>query len=232
MHFKLTSFALLLFLAGCFEQRDRSKAFKTQGAEGQSSFGTFDSQSAENSRKTASGSTDPEEDSSIPSSSTMPVDQIPLEISHCMWSTNGTDGYAETSNTHVGPHTLCQSSSNSDDVYIQVRDKVLDAQVCLIPLHHEGTKSIYIGEPRCLMLSDNSKIYRVRLFKNRDGFQGSSVTGVMMMKDKAYSYPPPFNQIVLSPDAYIFCSQFLERYNYDGYCQAFKTVGQYIHKKF
>ncbi|MBT3584854.1 MAG: hypothetical protein HN509_08095, partial [Halobacteriovoraceae bacterium] len=158
---------------------------------------------------------------------------IPSEISHCTWSTDGVNGFPAQSN-HLGAYSFCKSSdtNNPNDVYIQVQQPVSDAQVCIIPTSSSGSNSIYIGEPRCLMITEPQKIYKVTLLKNRPGFSTFPLSGAMIMKDKAYFYPPPFYQYVLSPDAYIFCSQFLDQYGDPSYCVSFKSVSQYIYHQF
>lgn len=157
---------------------------------------------------------------------------IPQEIKHCNWSADGQTGFENSSNSHLGAHTICQSQNSEVDIYIQLKSPVSDAQICLIPTYNSGSSSIYIGEPRCLMVNDNKRIYKVKLLKNRQGYSSFNITGVMAMKDKAFFYPPPFYQHVLSPDAYLFCSQFLDQYGDDSYCQSFKSVGQYVYKQF
>lgn len=157
---------------------------------------------------------------------------IPDEIKHCTWSADGITNFQMASNSHLGPHTLCQSSTVNTDVFIQVKNPIMDAQVCIVPTYASNNASVYIGEPRCLMLNDNKKIYKVSLLKNRPGYGSFSVNGVMVMKDKAFFYPAPFYQHVLSPDAYLFCSQFLDQYGDPSYCTAFRSLGQYVYKSF
>ncbi len=165
---------------------------------------------------------------------------IPQEISHCSWSLNGVDGYA-LSNKHFSQNesnssenniSLCQHNSNKLDVYIQLKHPSTDSQVCLLPTYHSGSNQVYVGEPRCLTITNNKKIYKVNLIKNRVGFTQYPVTGVIVMKDKSYFYPAPFYQYVLSPDAYIFCSQWLAQYGDPSYCLAFKNNGHYHYHQF
>lgn len=224
--------AALLF-TGCFEQgRDRSTVQSTRNnsdiyanrtpsggaialpAEGSESGGSSEG---------GSGSGD---------SGTNFESLIPEEIKHCQWSADGITGFQLSSNAHLGPHTLCQSKTVNTDVFVQVKNPIVDAQVCIIPTYASNNASVYIGEPRCLMLNDNKKIYKVSLLKNRPGYGNFNVNGVMVMKDKAFFYPAPFYQHVLSPDAYLFCSQFLDQYGDPSYCNSFKSVGQYHYKAF
>lgn len=157
---------------------------------------------------------------------------IPDEIKHCTWSADGITNFQTSSNTHLGPHTLCQSKTAETDVFVQVKNPILDAQVCIVPTFASNNASVYIGEPRCLMLNDNKKIYKVSLLKNRPGYGSFKINGIMVMKDKAFFYPAPFYQHVLSPDAYLFCSQFLDQYGDPSYCTAFRSLGQYVYKTF
>ncbi|CAN0328137.1 unnamed protein product, partial [Chrysoparadoxa australica] len=151
---------------------------------------------------------------------------IPSDASHCRWSMDGSSNFPyghahlspnEDSQTE-GAYTLCQSSTNNTEVYLQLKNPITGHQLCLIPTYHSGTNSVYIGEPRCLYVSSNTSIYKVSLIKNRTGYSSYPVTGVMMMRDKAYEYGAPFYQVILSPDAYIFCSQWLAQYGDTSYC--------------
>ncbi|GAB4010502.1 MAG: hypothetical protein Fur0010_03310 [Bdellovibrio sp.] len=156
---------------------------------------------------------------------------IPTEISHCSWASDGMSGFA-SSHAHIGEYTLCKSVADETDIYLQVKNNVSDSQLCLFPTTAEGSASTYIGEARCLMVTDNKKIYKIKMYKNRPGFESKSITGIMLMKDKAYFYPAPFYQYVLSPDAYLYCSNWLAIYKDQSYCVAFKSVGQYIYHQF
>lgn len=156
--------------------------------------------------------------------------QIPTHISHCTWpGTSG--GRYQSQHPHIGSYTLCQSTQKETDIYIQVQNPINDSTLCLIPTHQSGGKAIFIGEPRCLEVANNS-IYRIGLLKNRTGFSGFTINSVMVMKDRAHFFPAPFNQNLLAPDAYLFCSQWLDQYGDPSYCQAFDSVGQYIFHKF
>ncbi len=159
--------------------------------------------------------------------------QIPPEIDHCNWSTDGVNGF-ESSSTHLGSYTFCQAESPGveTDVYLQLQMPISDSQVCVIPTFNNGANSIYVGEPRCLSATDNKRIYKIGLIKNRPGYSNFAITGAMIMKDKAFLYPAPFNQYVLSPDAYLFCANFLDQYGDGSYCQAFSSVAQYKYHQF
>lgn len=202
------------------------------------SSGSGPSRSEESSTSTSTTNTTSTQstDQATPRTNTnqVPTDLIPKEISHCSWSTDGQSHYAEETNAHLGAHTICQDNSNEKNIYIQIKEPINDSQVCLIPTYTSSGKTIYIGEPRCLLLTDPQKIYKVELSKNRDSSNYSkyAINSVMVMKDKAYFYPSPFYQYSLAPDAYIFCSQFLDQYGDPSYCQAFKSKNEYVFKLF
>jgi hypothetical protein len=221
---KLSLLLLIAFaMTSCDAPRDRRTAYSSSNNSNQFSP-SYESTGTSN---TGSSNTD---DTSSDREDSDSGETIPDEIKHCQWSSDGSSNFEE-SHSHLGQYTICQST-NKKDVWIQVKTPISDAQVCMIPTHNSGSSSVYIGEPRCLMVSESKKIYKVTLFSNRTGYQNFSITGVMVMKDKSFFYPAPFYQYVLSPDAYIYCSQFLDRYNDSSYCNAFKQVGQYVYKQF
>ena len=159
---------------------------------------------------------------------------LPDEIAHCQWSTDGSTGFSKSS-SHLGNYSLCQV--NETDIYIQLQTPVTDCQVCIIPTYNSSSSnlSIYIGEPRCIYITDATKIYKVTMLKNRSGYTNFSITGVMIMKDKMYAYGPPFGTPyinLLSPDAYLFCSNWLSQTGNSAYCQTFVSVGQYVYHQF
>lgn len=156
---------------------------------------------------------------------------IPTEINHCSWAPDGLNGF-ENSSSHLGSYTVCKSTTSEVDLYIQIKNPITNVQVCLIPTSASGEQSVYIGEPRCLVLNDNKRVYKVTMVKNRPNFSHLPLNGVMIMKDESHFYPYPFNQNALSPDAYVFCSQYLAQYGYGGYCESFKSVGAYAYKQF
>lgn len=211
---------LALVFASCMDtSRDRSTAFTTTKKSSANTNPTYNYSGG-----TASTPTPTATATSTPSTTI-------ADASHCSWSTNGINGYSGNHH-HIGQYNICQSKSSKEVIYVQISDPIEDAQVCLIPTTSSGSRSVYIGEARCQMLTDNSKIYKFQLYKNRSGFSGYTTTGVIMLKDKAYFYPPPFYQYVLSPDAYIFCNQFLAAYGDSSYCESFKSVDQYVYVQF
>lgn len=215
--------ALILFLSiaitGC-EQPRQTRGFSRGSA----------SNALESSSPTSSSSGTSVTPTATPTISVGGV-TIPTEISQCSWSQDGINGFA-SSHTHIGAYTLCKSVSDETDIYLQVKDNISDSQICLFPTATDGTNSYYIGEARCLMVTNNKQIYKIKMYKNRPGFESKSITGIMIMKDKAFFYPAPFYQYVLSPDAYLYCSNWLTIYKDQSYCIAFKSVGQYTYHQF
>ena len=165
-----------------------------------------------------------------PGAATAPV-TIPSEIAHCSWSKDGQSGF-QSYHQHLGSYTLCKSKTSPMDIYIQLQTPSSDAQICIIPTTNSGGNSTYIGEPRCLMVDSNSKVYKVTLYKNRPGYTSYNFTGVMAMKDKSYYYPYPFKQYILSPDAYMYCANWLEDTGDSSFCESFNSVGQYVYQTF
>lgn len=223
---RLTSLTLiitLLVIAGCDSTRDARKS--------RFNYSPF---SGTNTSTTPGNQVD--DDTSLPideggGSGSGSSTTIPAEISHCSWAPDGQNGFSSNS-SHLGQFTVCKSSTKETDLYIQIKTPVTNVQVCLIPTSISGSSSVYIGEPRCLVLGDNKRVYKVAMNKNRPNFSHLPLNGVMIMKDESHFYPYPFNQNALSPDAYIFCSQYLAQTNYAGYCEAFKSVNAYVFKQF
>tara|TARA_R110000868_G_scaffold90968_6_gene252131 strand:+ start:2257 stop:2928 length:672 start_codon:yes stop_codon:yes gene_type:complete len=218
----LTLSFLILSLVGCDSARDARKTRFDY-----SPFSTNNSTTAGNQTDGGGVVVDTGSGSGTGSGTTT----IPTEIDHCSWAPDGLNGFSSTS-THLGAYTVCQSKNSQTDLYIQVKNPVTNVQVCLVPTSSSGSSSVYIGEPRCLMLNDNKRVYKVTMLKNRPNFSQLPLNGVMIMKDEQHFYPYPFNQNALSPDAYVFCSQYLAQYGYGGYCESFKSVGAYTYKQF
>lgn len=169
-------------------------------------------------------------------SSTSTTSNIPSVVSHCKWSTDGATNFDRSSN-HLGDYTVCQSTSDEKQVYIQIKT-IPSSRVCLIPTSHNGSNSTYIGEPSCVLVSSNTTIYPVSLLKNRTGYENFKITGVMIMKDLVkYSYGYPYTTIYpytgefYAPDAYLKCMAMLNYGNYY-YCQAFNSKGEHVYHQF
>jgi hypothetical protein len=181
--------------------------------------------------------TDPTDNTPTPTGSPT----IPEEVRHCQWSVDGINGFQNSGHAHLSPtessasegaFTICQSRTNETIIYLQLKASINDAQVCVFPTYEADGKSVYLGEPRCLLAQSPKTIYKVNLLKNRSGYSSYPVTGVMVMKDKSYFYQAPFYQFALSPDAYTFCSQWMAQYGDPSYCSSFKQGGHYVYQKF
>lgn len=222
----------LALLQGCLENtRDRRAAFSQRTNQNSSGHGYPSNQPTGGSIVLPGGSDksdDADDETNLGGSGTP---QIPEEISHCTWATDGVNGFA-LNHAHLGPFNICQGKNSDTEIHIQIKNPITDAQLCIFPTYHSSSASVYIGEARCFIASNPKTVYKVNLLKNRPNYGQFNVTGVMVMKDKAYFYPAPFYQYVLSPDAYLFCSQFLDTYQDPSYCQAFRSVGQYVYHQF
>ena len=165
-----------------------------------------------------------------------PANAVPQEASHCSWSTDGSSGFSFT-HSYTGDYTLCRAQGSETVYYLQT--KVPSSQsipLCLIPTTHiqtpSGSKSVYIGEPRCVHNTDNTKVYKIVLYKNRIYYTNYPITGVMIMKDELVEYPQPYMGWYLNPDAYMFCIQYLANYGSDAFCDTFDSMGQYVYHEF
>lgn len=227
-YFKIFTLLISLIAISCDQPRDRRTA-STNSTDQQSPQNfEFDFNSGGDGRNTGS---DGEYNIDDQGSGSGSHGQIPVQVSHCRWPGTSGGAYAHQHH-HLGQYTVCQSTQQDTDIYIQVRDPVTDSNLCLIPTYHSNDKAVFIGEPRCFKAEKTDTIYRIGLLKNRTGYSNFNVTGVMIMRDRAYFYPHPYNQNLLSPDAYLFCSQWLDQYGDPTYCQAFDAVGQYIYHRF
>ncbi len=233
MQNKIIILTLLILTASCDAPRDRRAAYKEDANSSSPYWFSPSSSGAQSgSDSTSNTSTDTTTDNSGTTTGTDSSSSIPDEIKHCSWSTDGVNGFETTDRPHLGHHTICQSKNDSKDVYIQVKVAIPDSQVCFIPTYRSSDSSVYIGGPRCIMINETKKIFKITLNKNRSGYSGYAINSVMVMKDKAYFYDSPFNQNILAPDAYIYCSQFLDQYGHPGYCESFKRRNEYVFKKF
>ena len=217
----------------CDAPRDRRAAFRDKSS--LNSFPTFSgfsvdgtpaaggSASATGGSGTGTGGT--------PAGSGAGTSTIPPEVAHCSWSTNGISGYASNHAT-IGPYTLCKSNTTETNVFIQVKNPITDSYLCVIPTTHSNNLSTYVGEPRCVMATSATTIYKLTLLKNRTGYSGYSITGGMIMKDKNEWFPSPYFQYLLVPDAYLFCAEYLAQTGDSSYCYTFNIVGKFVYHQF
>ena len=158
---------------------------------------------------------------------------IPSDSSHCKFSTDGVNGFESTS-THLGSYTLCQSSTDKNSFYMQVKTPPVgssgDVSICFIPHTTSGSNSIYVGNPMCGTFSDPKTVKKITFVKYTQ-YSSALINSVMFFKDTSYYYSSPYNRTMMTLDAYKTCMNALA-YNNAYYCQAFKTVGQYVLKSF
>jgi len=165
---------------------------------------------------------------------------IPSEVDHCLWSDGSNQNFMYSSqhlsqtDTRSNAFTLCQSRTSKDVVYFQIEKPVSDVQICFIPMNHQGSNSPYIGEPRCLNATDNKKLYRIQMYKTRWGFENLDINGVMIIKDKMYSFSHPYNASILATDAFLMCNQRLRHpiYPTPEYCKTFISHRHYHFQRF
>lgn len=157
---------------------------------------------------------------------------IPEDAKHCKFSTDGVNGFESTS-THLGSYTLCQSSSDKSIFYAQFKTPPVtsagDVSVCFIPHTTSGSNSIYIGNPMCGSFPDPKSVKKITFIKYTQ-YSNALINSVMFFKDTTYYYPV-FNRNMMTLDAYKTCMSMLS-YGQTSYCEAFKSVGQYIMKSF
>lgn len=167
---------------------------------------------------------------------------VPSDATHCSWAEDGQTGFMHSS-THLSlsesrssAFTACQSSADPDTMYFQLEEPITDTQLCFIPMYQQGSSSTYLGVPRCLNAIDNQKIYTIRMYKDRSGFQNLSINSVMIIKDKSYTFPYPYNvnYPLLAPDAFLECNLQLTHPTFPNsqFCESFISTGHYHFHKF
>lgn len=151
---------------------------------------------------------------------------IPQEYSHCKdkMVTNLTYQYEHP---HIGNYNICKSSQNNDSYLIQIQNQIPNFSVCAIPTTSGGTNSssTYVGEAKCFNVYESNKMVEINFIKNRPGYSSYSITGMMIMQDRPYYYPAPYNYQLNTPDAYLYCLNWLASYNDGRYCETFTYVG-------
>ncbi len=163
---------------------------------------------------------------------TTPVSVIPEDAKHCKFSTDGVNNFASNS-THLGAYTLCKSSTDANSFYFQIKTPPIgsngDVKVCFIPTTVSGSNSIYVGNPMCGSFSDPKAVKKITFVKYSQ-YTNAAINGVMFFKDTSYYYPV-FNRTMMTLAAYQGCMNMLT-YGNPTYCEAFKSVGQYVFQSF
>lgn len=225
---------VLLFIVSCQPDSDARKTRKSgQGSSANSVPNLFTT-------TTPTYNPTPVEDNPYDSDDTDTFLSIPNGAATCTWSRDGMADWqykgahlsSGENDLNDGMYNICISSSDPTTIYFQMKHPPNDHQVCFVPTIHSGSLKTYIGEPRCESVTTSQKIYTLKLYANRPGYTSSIFTGVMIMRDKAYFYAPPFNQLILSPDAFIYCNQWLAAYNDSSYCESFASGGHYEYHQF
>jgi hypothetical protein len=157
---------------------------------------------------------------------------VPTDASHCKFASDGIAGFESTS-SHLGSYTLCQSSTNKNIVYFQLKTPPTstngDVSICFIPTTSSGSSSIYIGNPMCGYFKDPKSVRKIEFIKYPE-YANANITAVLFFKDLSWYYPV-FNNYLTTLNAYKTCMSMLA-YGNSSYCQSFKNVGQYIFKPF
>jgi hypothetical protein len=157
---------------------------------------------------------------------------IPTDASQCKFASDGVTGFESTS-THLGDYTLCQSSTDKSVVYFQLKTPPTnsngDISICLIPTTSSGSSSIYVGNPMCGYFKDPKAVRKINFIKYAQ-YANATINGVIFFKDLSWYYPV-YNNYMMTLDAYKTCMNMLA-YGNTAYCQSFKTVGQYVFKQF
>jgi hypothetical protein len=161
---------------------------------------------------------------------TTPV--IPSDATQCKFAADGVTGF-ETESAHLGSYTLCQSSSDKNAFYFQLKTPPTngngDVSICFIPTTSNGSNSIYVGNPMCGYFKDPKSVRKI-VFVKYANYSNATINGVIFFKDVSWYYPV-FNNYMMTLDAYKYCMNMLA-YGNSAYCQAFKQVGQYIYRQF
>lgn len=174
---------------------------------------------------------------------------IPSDATHCKFATDGVTGFESTS-THLGEYTLCQSSSDKNVMYFQLKTPATnsngDLSICFIPTTSNGSNSIYIGNPMCGQFKDPKGVRKITFIKYSQ-YSNATINGVIFFKDASWQYPiyykygivgnsynyyPIYNNSINTLDAYKLCMNMLGDINNPSNCNYFKSAGQYVFKQF
>ena len=158
---------------------------------------------------------------------------IPSDATHCKFSTDGINGFESTS-SHVGAYTLCQSSTDKNTFYVQIKTPPVgssgDVSLCFIPHTTSGSNSIFVGNPMCGTFTDPKSVKKITFVKYSE-YSNALINSIMIFKDTSYYYMSPYNRVIMTFDAYKICMNALSVGN-TAYYQAFKAVNQYVLKSF
>lgn len=221
--------SVLILIAAC----DNPRSQRTKYSSSQENSYSYSPDNNGNSSGSDFSFSDGSSDSGSNSGSTDTTNSIvPVDAKHCKFSSDGVNGF-ESSSTHIGAYTLCQSSTDKSVFYIQIKTPPVsssgDTSVCFIPHTTSGSTSIYIGNPMCSTFPDPKSVKKITFVKYSQ-YTNALINSVMFFKDATYYYPAAGkNMNTLA--AYSQCMAALSVGN-SLYCQSFRNVGQYVLKNF
>lgn len=97
------------------------------------------------------------------------------EYSHCDYS-------YRYHTIDIGHFAICQSNSDETKFKFKTQMANRNVQVCLIPTYRDSTgSSTYLGTPQCVY-TEAGRDYEGRLYKDRTGFSGYTINGVIVLK--------------------------------------------------
>jgi len=159
------------------------------------------------------------------------------DLINCTWSTDGVSNFVYN-HSSVGDYNICFIASKNK-AYIQIKSPKTTSPICLFPTtHYEGGGSTYIGDASCNNVSSNLTIYPIQFYKNRTGYENSTITGSMIMYDSAHSFSYPYYGVYKIPDAYLICMQALytslvySNIADTTWCDTFAAEAQYVYHLF
>lgn len=116
----------------------------------------------------------------------------------------------------IGHFAICQSRTDETKFKFKTQMANRNIQVCLIPTYRDAAGgSTYLGKPQCAY-TEAGRDYEGRLYKDRSGFSGYNITGVIVLKyglHEAYfscmnaSLNWPANVCAYGPNTSASCSQ-------------------------
>ncbi|MFA6238612.1 MAG: hypothetical protein WC635_14860 [Bacteriovorax sp.] len=155
---------------------------------------------------------------------------IPTDANHCKFAADGVTGF-ESNSSHLGDYTLCQSSTDKNLFYFQLKTAPTnssgDVSICFIPTTSNGTNSIYVGNPMCGYFKNAKDVRKINFIKYPE-YSNANINGVIFFKDLSWYY---YNSYSMTLEAYKTCMNMLAAGN-PTYCERFKSVGQYVYKQY
>jgi hypothetical protein len=218
---------IALALTSCDSPRTQ-RAISSTSYNGLTSSGNVAAVNLDNSNSSSTSTTT----TTTATGATTTTSVIPTDATQCKFASDGVTGFESTS-THLGDYTLCQSSVDKSIIYFQLKTPPTNSNgnisICLIPTTSSGSSSIYVGNPMCGYFTDPKVVRKINFIKYAQ-YANANINGVIFFKDLSWYYPV-YNNYMMTLDAYKTCMNMLA-YGNTAYCQSFKTVGQYVFKQF